>query len=109
MLRTTPSLETFKGEMRQRVCMVCPRRPLHSEMLGPEVVRPCEQHCALFVHMPMLRKIALLTDPMLRSRREMIRQWVGRLCETDPSAADSPLNTDQDRVLAAVSRVLREQ
>jgi hypothetical protein len=108
MYRTTPSLEALKGEMRRRICTDCPHRPPHSEMLGPEAVRSCEQSCPLFSHLPMLRRIALLTDPMLRSRREMVRQWVARLCEIDPTITDSPLNCELDRVLDAVSRALRE-
>ena len=108
MHRNTPSLEAFAREMRQRICMQCSQRPPHSEMLGPEVVRSCEQSCPLFSHLPMLRKIALLTDPMLRSRRETVRQWVARMCEIDPSIADSPLNRDLDGVLDAVSHVLHE-
>ena len=108
MLRTLPSPEIFKNEMRHRVCRVCPFRPPHTEALGPQIPRRCEAKCPLFLHLPMLRKIALLTDPMLRSRRWTLQQWVGRLCEEDPRLVSGPLNRNLDRALDTVSRLLHE-
>jgi hypothetical protein len=56
----------------------------------------------------MLRKISLTTDPMLRSRRRTLRQWVGRLCEEDPKLVRGPLHCNLERALDAVSRLLHE-
>src|SRR3982751_6404772 len=94
MLRTMPPLETFRTEMRRRVCAQCHRRPRHSEALGPEVVRPCEQSCPLFVHLPVLRRVAVCADPMLNPRRDAVRLWLARARGPagDAAAPDCPLN-----------------
>ena len=67
MLRTLPSIDLLKHELRARVCTHCHVRPPHSESLGPEVVRPCELSCPVFVHLPAMRKVAVLRDPIDRA------------------------------------------
>ncbi len=83
MLRVTPSLELLHHEIRRRVCAHCYRRPPHSESLGPEVVRPCELTCPVFVHLPMLRKTAVLLDPMLGSRREAMKHRIAEVLSNE--------------------------
>ena len=108
MLRTIPTLETFRTEMRRRVCPRCQLRPRHSESLGPEAVRPCEQACPLFVRLPMLRKVAVCADPMLHPRRDAVRQWIARACGPDgPCAgADCPLHRYRGEVERAVMGIV---
>ena len=108
MLRTMPTLETFRTEMRRRVCPKCHLRPRHSESLGPEAVRPCEQSCPLFVHLPMLRKVAILADPMIHPRREAVRQWIAQTCGRDGHCAgtDCPLRRYRDEAAQTVMEIV---
>jgi hypothetical protein len=108
MLRTMPPLETFRTEMRRRVCARCHLRPLHSESLGPEAVRPCEQSCPLFVHLPLLRKVAVLADPMIHPRRDAVRQWIAQACdpEGDGAAPGCPLNRYRREVERGVMEIV---
>jgi hypothetical protein len=100
MLRNIPSLDQLRHEIRRRICSQCYRRPPHSESLGPEVVRPCELSCPVFVHLPTLRKIAVLRDPMLASRRDAVEHRINEVCgdelAADPSVTCSkPSRDDQ--------------
>lgn len=104
MLRSLPSIEAIKHELRRRVCPRCHLRPRHSESLGPEVVRPCELACPVFVHLPALRRTAVLRDPMVSSRADAIGHKIDQLCGPQKGAAAgaSPLNKYRDEVIGAV-------
>jgi hypothetical protein len=106
MLRTTPTLDMLRTEMRLRVCPHCRSRPRHNEALGPEVVRPCEMSCALFVRLPVLCKVAILADPMIHPRREAVRHWIAQTCGSDPAVADGPVNRYRHRILDAMSEMV---
>src|SRR4051794_28778492 len=106
MLRSLPTLDMLRTHMRMRVCPHCRLRPQNGEALGPAVARPCEASCPLFVRLPVLRKVAILADPMLRPRREAVRQWIARTREADPAVASSPLNRYRHRILDTVSEIV---
>jgi hypothetical protein len=111
MLRTIPSLELLRHELRRRVCTRCHLRPPHSESLGPEVVRPCEVECPVFLHVPALRKTAALTDPMLGSRAQALRQRTDQICDATPGGAaarDCPLRRYREDVIRAVLEMVGE-
>jgi hypothetical protein len=121
MLRVMPKLETLEHEMRRRVCMHCHLRPRHSEMFGPEAVRPCELTCPVFVHLPMLRKIAVQLDPMLGSRRKALTHRVEQICgirriatvDTDepvsqPHVDDEPLRQYRNDVIDTILETVGE-
>src|SRR4051794_35051263 len=103
MLRTTPRIETFRTRMRLRVCPHCRVAAGGGGACGPGVARACESRCPLFVRLPMLRKVAVLADPMLRPRREAVRGWMARVCAEDAAAAGSPLARNRRRILEVVS------
>ena len=110
MLRTLPSLDVVRHEVRGHVCTGCYLRPRHSESLGPEVVRPCEVSCPLFIRLPMLRKVAILTDPMLRSRADVLRHQIDRMCDAEQGAApvESPLSRYREDVVRTVLDLVGE-
>ena len=65
--------------------------------LARKVSGPCELTCPVFVHLPMLRKTAVLLDPMLGSRREAMKHRIVEVLSnesptenTDPGAPRSP-------------------
>ena len=91
MLRNPPSLELLQHELRRRVCQHCCGRPPSSEMLGPEAVRICELTCPIFVHLPKLLNAAILTDPMLRSKEEILRHLIEELCHTHGGHCNTPI------------------
>src|SRR5688500_7818520 len=76
MLTHPPSLDLLRHEMRRHVCARCRWRPRHADGVGPEVVRPCEESCPVFLHLPRLRRVAVLTDPMLRDRADALRRAI---------------------------------
>jgi hypothetical protein len=104
MLRTMPSLDVLRREMRRRICSHCNHRPRHSESFGAEVVRPCEVACPRFIHLPTLRKVAILADPMIHPRRDAVRQWIEQTCDDDraSAAAAGPLARYREDVIRAV-------
>jgi hypothetical protein len=106
MLRTLPSIELLKHVLRARVCTLCHLRPPHSESLGPEVVRPCELACPVFVHLPALRKLAILRDPMIGSRAAALGQRIDQICNARPDApgggGGSPLGRYRNEVVGAM-------
>jgi hypothetical protein len=108
MVRAIPSLELLRHEMRGRVCARCHGWPLFSESLGPEVVRPCELTCPVFVQLPGLRRIAALTDPMLRSPAEALRHRIDRTRRAGHSAAaaDNPLRRYGKQIVRVILDVM---
>ena len=105
MIYTAPSNERFQRQMRRLICTRCTSRPLHSETLGSEVVRPCELTCPLFRCLPLLRKTAMLRDPMLGSRRQALRQQIQQLSNGN---GDSPLSRHRDDVIRGILDLLRD-
>jgi hypothetical protein len=119
MLRRMPSLDTLRHEVRRRVCVHCYRRPWHSESLGPEVIRPCEPTCPVFVHLPMLRKTAMTLDPMLSCRQAAVRHRIDYICNAStqqtedrqavPQREDnSPLRRYRNEIVKAVLDLVGE-
>jgi hypothetical protein len=108
MLRGLPSIGAIKHELRRRVCPRCHLRPRHSESLGPEVVRPCERACPVFVHLPALRRTAVSRDPMISSRAGAIGQKIDDLCGPKEDTADSasPLNRCRADVIDTVPELV---
>jgi hypothetical protein len=102
MLRTLPNLDVLRHEIRRRVCTHCHWRPPHSEALGPEAVRPCEIQCPVFAHLPRLCRRAALTDPMLRSRRDVLNHLIDELCARSAAGGRCPLASHRDKVIAAI-------
>ena len=105
MLRTLPSLDAIRREIRRRVCGRCYRRPRHSESLGPEVVRPCELSCPAFVYLRLLRRTAVSREPMIRSREEAVRQKIDQLVVATAAVAPdmSPLIRYREQIVTAVA------
>ena len=80
-------------------------------MLGPEAVRICELTCPIFVHLPKLRNAALLIDPMLRSKENVLRHLIDELCQThrpyyngpgSPHPSANPLRCYRREVVNAI-------
>jgi hypothetical protein len=111
MLRTAPSTNLLERRMRLLICTRCASRPPHSEALGSEVARPCELTCPVFTHLPLLRKTALLCDPMLASRRDALRQKMEQLSKVDTRGArgESPLIRHRDEVIRGVLQTIGER
>jgi hypothetical protein len=74
-----PTLDTARRAMRAVVCAHCSERPAGSEQWESDVPRACEQQCPLFVNLGVLRKAALLSDPMLRSPRQALLARIEKL------------------------------
>jgi hypothetical protein len=91
MVRSEPSLEVLRHELRQHVCRDCRWRPAGSETLGPDVPRSCEPACTVFRGLPALARAARLMDPMLRPPRLTLQHRIRDLCEQrDPFARAGP-------------------
>jgi hypothetical protein len=105
MLRSLPSIELLKHELRRRVCPKCRLRPPNSEAMGPEVVRPCELSCPAFFHLAALRRVAALRDPLVGSRADAVGQKIDQICEHQPQVAGrrSPLEMYRDEIIRAVT------
>lgn len=108
MVRTVPSLGVLERAIRMRVCAHCRQRPPHSESLAPEVVRPCEQDCPVFTHLPGPRKAAILTDPMLGSREAALRRWIDEICRRDAVGGGRPLSRYRAPILQTLLRLYGE-
>ena len=100
MLRSLPSIDLLKHELRRRVCPKCHLRPPKSETMGPEVVRPCELSCPAFVHLAALRRVAALRDPLVGSREEALGQKIDQISEA--AGRRSPLRLYRDEIIRAV-------
>lgn len=94
MLLHPPSLDVLRHELRRRICTKCAARPCQSEILGPEVVRPCEIDCPIFVHLPRLRRAAMCLDPMLTDRDRMLGAQVEEFCPADKWSPSGTASTD---------------
>ena len=78
-MRKIPPLEQLRRLLRVRVCGDCPYRTPGTDGQAPEVTRPCEEGCPLFVHLPLLREAARQVDPMVGNRPRMVRQVLSRI------------------------------
>lgn len=94
MLLAPPSLDVLRHELRRRICTKCAARPCQSEILGPEVVRPCELDCPIFVHLRRLRKFAMCLDPMLADRDAVLKEQIEELCPTDKWSPSGTASAD---------------
>jgi hypothetical protein len=104
MLRSLPSIDLLKHELRRRVCSKCHLRPPNSERIGAEVVRPCEVSCPAFVHLPVLRRVAALQDPLVGSRAEALGKKIDQISahQRQASCRRSPLGLYRDEIIRAV-------
>lgn len=91
-MQRRPTLELAQRALRAAICTACPHRPPGSENLGANVPRPCETHCRLFVHLPVLYERAKLLDPMLACHRKVIGEMIKSL--TRGSAPKQPCRSD---------------
>jgi len=57
-MQQIPTLELLRRVVRSAACTHCGKRPCHSELFGPLVVRPCETECTIFANLSKLAKIA---------------------------------------------------
>jgi hypothetical protein len=87
MSKHMPTLDGVQRAFREDICVRCARRPRYSEGLGPEVVRPCELSCPVFVHLAALYFFAAMGDPMLESRRMALEHRVAGYCNQDGKVA----------------------
>jgi hypothetical protein len=53
------------------------------------------------LHLPLLREIAIALDPMLRSRREVLRRQIDDLCWRD-GARETPLSRYREQVVETI-------
>ena len=67
------TLEHLERTLRARICDTCENRTAALDGQSPDLSRPCEATCALFVHLPALRDLAVQADPMLGSRAARVR------------------------------------
>src|SRR5689334_20577741 len=104
MLRTKPSLEAVKHEVRRRICATCRRRSADVARRNANSPRSCEATCPVFAHLPMLRKTALLIDPMLRSRKEVLRGRINRVRKR----GDRVLGVHADELVNLITELIGE-
>ena len=108
-MRRLLSLDLVKREVRSGICARCERRPSGSERWDPVVPRACEAGCPVFAHLPRLTGVAEGVDPMVGSRRAVLRRAVcwTRRAGTGGSDAPvaSPLRRHRRRLVAILDRV----
>jgi hypothetical protein len=79
------SLESQQQQrLRARICPRCQWRPKGSESLGPDVPRPCQGQCPIFLSLPALVQIARNLDPMLTSYGATMHDKICRFCAGHP-------------------------
>ena len=76
----TPSLDLARRVTRVRICSHCPRRTQGTDRLLSDEPRACELGCPLFDHLPHLKRLADLADPMLCSRQAVLRRYLDEAC-----------------------------
>ena len=83
-------METIIRSIRGAVCTTCYQRPHGSERLGPEVARPCEATCPIFVHLPALYRIAVHHDDIDApgALDEAVRHTICGGCHLAPTAGE---------------------
>jgi hypothetical protein len=108
MIRQMPSLDVLKHELRRRVCPRCYRRPLHSETTGAENPRHCEEHCPIFLHLPLLKEVAVQLDPMLCSRRQVLGHRIDDTCWRE-GAGETPLSRYRRQVVETILDAVGEE
>jgi hypothetical protein len=108
-MRRSLSLDLVKREVRSGVCARCERRPSGSERWDPVVPRSCEAECPLFAHLPRLARLAEAVDPMVGSRRAVLRRAIGWTRRASAGRNDtpvaSPLRRHRRRLVAILDRV----
>lgn len=108
MIHPMPSLDVLRHEVRRRICPRCYRRPLGSETLQADLPRDCEATCPIFLHLPVLKEMAVQLDTMLRSRREVLAGQINDICWRE-GALETPLSRYReyvvDLILDAVGEV----
>lgn len=67
------TIEHLERAIRTRICDTCQNRTVALDGQSPDYSRPCEATCALFVHLPALRDLAVQADPMLGQRSARVR------------------------------------
>jgi len=72
MLRR-PAIDHVRRVIRSRVCANCPSRTAGNGGTSPASARPCEAHCPLFVHLPLLFEIGRHADPIVGHRLARLR------------------------------------
>lgn len=72
------------------------------EALGPEAVRACELSCPVFVYAAALRKAAVLADPMLVRREDVVRHRIDAICGQGGRESRCPLKRYRDQVVRTV-------
>ena len=113
-MRHLPILDVSRRLVREMACVRCSDRPPGSETLGPEVVRPCEGACPLFVHLPRLVQLAgeigdgpgacdaaVVTSVCADCR---MRPSSGDFC-ADFSARTCPLSRYSSEIIGALQRM----
>lgn len=87
-MRHLPLNEIASRVARQVACARCSDRPQGSEALGPEVARPCEATCPLFVHLPKLVTLAATVSDGPDDWERGLKDAVCATCRLRPSAGE---------------------
>jgi hypothetical protein len=83
------TIEILKRAVRSRVCTVCFKRPPGSETLDAETPRSCEPQCAIFMHLPVMRRIVQeQSDRSIAPYEDAMRELVCQHCQLTPTAGD---------------------
>ncbi len=77
-MRNLPTLELCRRTMRTQVCTECPHRT-SGTAFGPDVIKPCEKKCPLFINLHVLRDVAQQTDTMVGNRPRIMHDLVRRI------------------------------
>jgi len=113
-MRHLPVNEIVHRLTREIACTRCPERPPGSEALGPEVARPCETACPLFIYLPTLVRLARQVDDTPGACESGVKRSVCADCRLRPTSGDfcadydartCPLSAYSHDVLNALGRV----
>jgi hypothetical protein len=100
--------------VREVACVQCSDRPPGSELLGPEVARPCEGRCPLFFHLPTLVRLARQVGDTPGACEAAVANHVCAGCKLRPTHGDfcadflartCPVSRYSSDVLAALHRL----
>jgi len=115
-MRHLPVNEIARRLAREIACTRCAERPPGSEALGPEVARPCETECPLFIYLPTLIRLARQVDDTPGACESGVKRSVCADCRlratsgdfcADYDARTCPLSTYSHDVLNALGRIPR--
>ena len=104
MKQRGPSLHLVEREVRSGICATCPHRTAGTDEQGPAEPRPCEYGCSLFMRLPQLKWLAEGVDPMVGSRRNVLRHYLDQVCSRGGHRT-ARLKDHADKIIDVLDRV----